>query len=87
MVGIGGVAPNHHRVLEGGGQPFGAVRVEFDELDVEVALDGGGEPGADVAATGYGHALEGPLHIAQFSHHGIDLSRRNDEENLIVRFN
>ncbi len=74
-------------------QEFGAPLVRFDDLDVETlagiqtvaGVERAGHSQAYVAAAGDHHAPHRLVHPAQLAHHGADVLRVGEEEDLVAR--
>ena len=84
QVFVGGGALQYQAGIEVFRQPFGAVRIVFDNFDVVEVFHLLGQAVADVAAAGNHHAAGALLQRPQFAHHGFDVAAVGEKEYFVA---
>src|SRR5690606_26244730 len=82
---VGGIARQHHGLVELLGDRAGALAVALDQLHLVGGLQRAREPHADVAAAGDDDPPHRAIQLAQLVDHRADIGARRDEEHLVVR--
>ena len=83
---VGGVALQHQRAVQIGGEEFGTCARVFDQLHLVVLFQRRCEPVTDVAAAGDHDSAHRLVQPAQFGGDRADVFRRGQTEHLVARF-